>query len=145
MNFDKDFMNEAIKLAIKSYDNDEVPVGAIVVKENKVIGCGYNQKDKSKNPLKHAELIAIENACEYIGDWRLNDCILYTTFEPCMMCMGAIMESRISRVVYGVKKEEQKYCCFSDIEIIGGVLENECLHLLKKFFKNKRNNIKNMI
>ena len=115
------------------------------VKDNKIIGCGYNQKDKTKNPLKHAELIAIEDACKYIGDWRLNDCTLYTTFEPCMMCMGAIIESRISKVVYGAKKEEQMYYDLKDINIVGGVLEEECLHLLQKFFKNKRNNTKNMI
>ena len=145
MNVDKEFMNEAIKLAIKSYEDDEVPVGAVVVKDNEIIGCGYNQKDKTKNPLKHAELIAIEDACKYIGDWRLNGCILYTTFEPCMMCMGAIVESRISKVVYGVKKDEQMFYNLNDIEIVGGVLEEKCLHLLQKFFKNKRNNTKNMI
>ena len=145
MSVEKEFMNEAIRLAIKSYEEDEVPVGAVVVKDNKIIGCGYNQKDKTKNPLKHAELIAIEDACKYIGDWRLNDCTLYTTFEPCMMCMGAIIESRISKVVYGVKKDEQMYYDLKDINIVGGFLEEECLHLLKKFFKNKRNNTKNMI
>lgn len=142
---DKEFMDEAIKLAIRSYEEDEVPVGAVVVKDNKIIGCGYNQKDRTKNPLKHAELIAIEEACKYIGDWRLNDCILYTTFEPCMMCMGAIVESRISKVVYGAKKDEQMFYNLNDIEIVGGVLEEECLHLLQKFFKNKRNNTKNVL
>lgn len=142
---DKEFMDEAIKLAIRSYEEDEVPVGAVVVKNNKIIGCGYNQKDRTKNPLKHAELIAIEEACKYIGDWRLNDCTLYTTFEPCMMCMGAIVESRISKVVYGAKKDEQMFYNLNDIEIVGGVLEEECLHLLQKFFKNKRNNTKNVL
>lgn len=145
MSVDKEFMDEAIKLAIRSYEEDEVPVGAVVVKDNKIIGCGYNQKDKTKNPLKHAELIAIEEACKYMGDWRLNDCTLYTTFEPCMMCMGAIVESRISKVVYGIKKDEQMFCNLNDIEIVGGVLEEECLHLLQKFFKNKRNNTKNVL
>ena len=145
MSVDKEFMDEAIKLAIRSYEEDEVPVGAVVVKDNKIIGCGYNQKDKTKNPLKHAELIAIEEACKYMGDWRLNDCTLYTTFEPCMMCMGAIVESRISKVVYGAKKNEQTFYNLNDIEIFGGVLEEECLHLLQNFFKNKRNNTKNMI
>ena len=145
MSVDKEFMDEAIKLAIRSYEEDEVPVGAVIVKDNKIIGCGYNQKDKTKNPLKHAELIAIEEACKYMGDWRLNDCILYTTFEPCMMCMGAIVESRISKVVYGVKKDEQTFYNLNDIENIGGVLEEECLHLLQKFFKNKRNNTKNVL
>lgn len=145
MSVDKEFMDEAIKLAIRSYEEDEVPVGAVVVKDNKIIGCGYNQKDKTKNPLKHAELIAIEEACKYMGDWRLNDCTLYITFEPCMMCMGAIVESRISKVVYGAKKDEQTFYNLNDIEIVGGVLEEECLHLLQKFFKNKRNNTKNVL
>lgn len=145
MSVDKEFMDEAIKLAIRSYEEDEVPVGAVVVKDNKIIGCGYNQKDKTKNPLKHAELIAIEEACKYMGDWRLNDCTLYTTFEPCMMCMGAIVESRISKVVYGAKKDEQTFYNLNDIEIVDGVLEEECLHLLQKFFKNKRNNTKNVL
>lgn len=145
MSVDKEFMDEAIKLAIRSYEEDEVPVGAVVVKNNKIIGCGYNQKDKTKNPLKHAELIAIEEACKCMGDWRLNDCTLYTTFEPCMMCMGAIVESRISKVVYGAKKDEQMFYNLNDIEIVGGVLEEECLHLLQKFFKNKRNNTKNVL
>lgn len=145
MDVDKLFMKEAIKLAIKSYNLDEVPVGAIVVKDNKIIGCGYNQKENTKNPLKHAELIAIEDACKSIGDWRLSDCTLYTTFEPCMMCMGAIKESRIKRVVYGVSKYEQMYKNEGDIELVGNVLDNECLHLLQKFFENKRNNAKNML
>lgn len=145
MSVDKEFMDEAIKLAIRSYEEDEVPVGAVVVKNNKIIGCGYNQKDKTKNPLKHAELIAIEEACKCMGDWRLNDCTLYTTFEPCMMCMGAIVESRISKVVYGAKKDEQMFYNLNDIEIVGGVLEEECLHLLQKFFKNKRNDTKNVL
>lgn len=132
------YMLEALKLAKRAMKEDEIPVGAVIVKDDVIIGCGYNQKEKTKNPLKHAELIAIEQACEKIGDWRLNGCVLYVTLEPCSMCMGAIIETRIDKVVYGLNKNEQKYD--NNIEIIGGILENKCLLLIQNFFKNKRNN-----
>lgn len=132
-------MNEALKLAKIAFDEDEIPVGAVVVKDNKIIGCGYNQKEKTKNPLKHAELIAIEEACKNIGDWRLNDCEIYVTLEPCQMCMGAIVESRIKKIIYGIRKFDQMFDNKKDIEIIGGVLENQCLEILQKFFQIKRN------
>lgn len=132
-------MNKAIELANIAYNNDEVPVGAVVVKDNKIIGLGYNQKENTNSPLNHAELIAINEACNYVGDWRLNDCTLYTTFEPCMMCMGAIVETRISRIVFGVCKNEKNYCLNSNVLVTKGILESECLNLLQKFFKNKRN------
>ena len=141
MEFDmeKYYMNEALKLAKKAFDEDEIPVGAIVVKNGEIIGCGYNQKEKSNNPLKHAEMIAIEEACKYIGDWRLNDCVIYVTLEPCLMCLGAIVETRIEKVVYGAKKFDQMFDIKNDIDIVGGVLEKECLSILQEFFKNKRN------
>ena len=132
-------MKEALKLALKAYSEDEIPVGAVVVKDNKIIGCGYNQKEKYKNPLMHAELIAIEEACNYIGDWRLNDCEIYVTLEPCQMCMGAIVETRIKKIVYGITKEKQMFDDKKDINIHGAVLEEECLEILQEFFKNKRN------
>lgn len=133
------YMNEALILAKKAYDEDEIPVGAVVVYNNKIIGCGYNQKEKLNNPLKHAELIAIEEACNYIGDWRLNDCELYVTLEPCQMCMGAIVETRIKKIVYGISKSDQMFNIQKDIIVEGGILENECLQIIQKFFKNKRN------
>lgn len=133
------FMKEALKLAMSAFEEDEIPVGAVVVKDNEIIGRGYNQKEKYKNPLKHAELIAIEKACNYIGDWRLNDCEIYVTLEPCNMCMGAIVETRIKKITYGISKEKQVFDNQKDIEIYGGVLEQECLEILQKFFKNKRN------
>lgn len=136
---EKYYMNEALKLAKKAFDEDEIPVGAIVVKNGEIIGCGYNQKEKSNNPLKHAEMIAIEEACKYIGDWRLNDCVIYVTLEPCLMCLGAIVETRIEKVVYGAKKFDQMFDIKNDIDIVGGVLEKECLSILQEFFKNKRN------
>ena len=136
---EKYFMSEALKLAKIAFDEDEIPVGAVVVYNNEIIGCGYNQKEKCKNPLKHAEMIAIEEACNYIGDWRLNDCVIYVTLEPCLMCLGAIVETRIEKVVYGVKKFDQMFDIKNDIDIVGGVLEKECLSILQEFFKNKRN------
>ena len=136
---EKYYMNEALKLAVQAFNEDEIPVGAVVVRDNKIIGCGYNQKEKTKNPLKHAELIAIENACNYIGDWRLNDCEIYVTFEPCQMCMGAIVETRIKKIVYGIGKTDQMFNDKKGIEICGGIMEKECLEILQKFFQNKRN------
>lgn len=135
---DEFYMKEALLLAKKAYDEDEIPVGAIIVKNDKIIGRGYNQKEKYKNPLKHAELIAIEDACKTIGDWRLNDCILYVTLYPCLMCEGAIVESRIEKVVYGVTKNEQM---FTNVlfKTSGKVLENECLKIIQDFFKKQRN------
>lgn len=135
----KYYMKEALKLAMKAFDEDEIPVGAIIVKNNEIIGCGYNQKEKTNNPLKHAELIAIEEACKNINDWRLNDCEIYVTLEPCAMCMGAIVETRIKKIVYGVKKNERLFDNVNDIEMVGGILKDECLEILQKFFQNKRN------
>lgn len=134
-----EYMNEALKLAEKAFNEDEIPVGAVVVKNNKIIGCGYNQKEKYKNPLKHAELIAIEEACKNIGDWRLNDCEIYVTLEPCQMCMGAIVETRIKKVVYGASKSDQMFNIQKDIIAESGILEDDCLKIIQKFFKNKRN------
>jgi len=133
------YMSEALKLAKRAYDEDEIPVGAVVVYNDKVIGCGYNQKEKFNNPLKHAELIAIEEACNYIGDWRLNDCELYVTLEPCQMCIGAIVETRIKKVVYGASKSDQMFNIQKDIIAEGGILQDDCLEIIQKFFKNKRN------
>lgn len=135
----KYYMNEALKLAMKAFDDDEIPVGAIVVKNNKIIGCGYNQKEKTNNPLKHAELIAIEEACKNLGDWRLNDCEIYVTLEPCQMCTGAIVETRIKKVIYGINKNEQVFNNLKGIEMESGILKDECLEILQKFFQNKRN------
>jgi len=133
------YMNEALKLAINAFEEDEIPVGAVIVKDDKIIGCGYNQKEKTGNPLKHAELIAIEEACKNVGDWRLNDCEIYVTLEPCQMCMGAIVETRIKKVIYGISKSDQMFNDKKDINIIGGILEDECLEILQKFFQIKRN------
>lgn len=142
-------MSNALKLAKKSYQFGEVPVGAVVVCNDQIIGTGYNQKETKQNPIKHAEIIAIEQACKVKKSWRLNDCILYVTLEPCLMCSGAIIQSRISKVVYSTSSK--KFGFIDYVEnifenskhnhkpiIIQGVLEKESQKLLKKFFKNKR-------
>ena len=97
------YMNIAIKEAKKAYKYEEVPVGAVIVKNNKVIAKAFNKKEKTKNVTKHAEIIAISKACKKLKNWRLEDCIIYVTMEPCMMCSGAIEQSRIKKIVYGVK------------------------------------------
>lgn len=137
----KKYMDLALKEAKKAYDIDEIPVGCVIVKDNNIIACGYNCKEKTNNCLKHAEINAIESACKKLGSWRLNGCVIYVTLEPCMMCLGAIIESRIDKIYYGTKNcNEQMYdfdkiCRFIDIQN----LENtECSTILSDFFKNKR-------
>ena len=140
---DNYFMNKALELAKKAYDLDEVPVGCVVVYNNEIIASGFNRKEIDGISTSHAEILAINNACKKLGTWRLDDCILYTTMEPCMMCTGAIIQSRIGRVVYGTKNDSFGYLSRINnqkIEIINGVLKDECLLLLGKFFKEKRDN-----
>ncbi len=104
------YMEIAIKEAKKAMKLGEIPVGAVVVYKNKVIGKGYNKKEKTKNSLMHAEILAINNACKSMKDWRLNECEIYVTMEPCIMCMGAILESRIKTVYYGaINKKSHEY------------------------------------
>ncbi len=142
-------MSIALKLAKRSYKLGEVPVGAVVVYNDQIIGTGYNQKETKQNPIKHAEIIAIEEACKTKKSWRLNDCTLYVTLEPCLMCSGAIIQSRISKVIYSTSS--QKFGFINYVEnvfenskhnhkpvIIQGILEKESQKLLQKFFKNKR-------
>jgi tRNA(adenine34) deaminase len=143
------WMSEAIRLAEIAYEKDEIPVGAIVVKDNKIIGRGYNQREKLKDPTAHAEIIAITAAANTIDDWRLNDCILYVTKEPCAMCAGAIINSRIESVIFGCYDAESGYCgsvadlcgdprLKNDITVRGGIKEKICLSLIQDFFKTKR-------
>lgn len=151
MENDIKFMREALALAKKAAELGEVPVGAIVVSsEGIAIADAYNLRENKKSVIAHAEIIAIEQACRKLGDWRLSGCTLYVTLEPCPMCAGAIVNSRISRVVFGAY-DMQAGCCGSVInfnaypfnhafEIEGGVLEEECSAILADFFKNKRKN-----
>lgn len=151
MENDIKFMREALALAKKAAELGEVPVGVVVVNsEGIVIADAYNLRENKKSVIAHAEIIAIEQACRKLGDWRLSGCTLYVTLEPCPMCAGAIVNSRISRVVFGAY-DMQAGCCGSVInfnaypfnhafEIEGGVLEEECSAILADFFKNKRKN-----
>lgn len=144
-------MKSAVKEAEKASSEGEVPVGAVIVKDGKIIAEGRNRREKGKNALYHAEIEAIDNACKALGGWRLPGCTLYVTLEPCPMCAGAIINSRIERVVYGAKdykagSAESVINLFAlpynhKPEIIGGVLENECGEMLSSFFKTLRKKI----
>ncbi|MFH5882022.1 tRNA adenosine(34) deaminase TadA [Liberiplasma polymorphum] len=145
----EDYMQEAIVEAKKAFNQNEVPIGAIVVQDNVIIGRGYNSRITTNLATHHAELLAIENACKTIGKWRLDDATLYVTLEPCPMCAGAIIQSRISTVVYGTTDEkngahQSVLNVFEgnfnhNVEVIGGVLEEECQNILKSFFITLRN------
>ena len=141
-------MNEALKEASKAYKIDEVPVGCVIVKDGKIIARGHNQRMKKGLSLAHAEIITIEKACKKLGDWRLEDCTMYITLEPCIMCSGAIIQSRIPKVIYGaldyrfgthksiINIFDVKFNHLVDIK--GGVLEEECSSIIKQFFKEMR-------
>ena len=148
MIMDNTFMKEALKLARKAEEQGEIPVGAVVVRNGEIIGRGYNQRESRKNAVLHAEMIAIEEACGVVGDWRLRDCTLYVTLEPCPMCAGAIVNSRIERVVFGTS-DRIAGCCGSLINfnaypfnhtfaIEKGICEDECKDILKGFFESRR-------
>ncbi len=143
------FMKKAIVRAKAAEKQDEVPIGAVVVLDGKVIATGRNMRETKKNSLNHAEIIAIDRACKKIGAWRLNECTLYVTMEPCPMCAGAIVNSRIKRVVFGCYDKKAGACgsVFNindfplnhKFELVGGVLEKECASLLSEFFIKLRN------
>lgn len=137
------FMNLALKEAKKAFKKNEVPVGCIIVKNNKVISKGYNKKEKKKNSLYHAEIIAINNACKKLKTWRLDDCYIYVTLEPCPMCIGAILESRINTLIYAAdnNKSNNNFNNINynqNLNIIKNVLKKESEDLLKVFFKDLR-------
>lgn len=133
----KIFMIEAIKQAKNAYNIDEVPVGAVIVKDNKIISKGYNKIETTNDSTNHAEIIAIKKASKKINNWRLNECELYVTLEPCDMCKGAIQNSRIKNVYYLISKEN-KYNIKTNFEKICFKEYNDYLVLLKKFFEEKR-------
>lgn len=142
------FMLEAIKEAKAASENSEVPIGAVIVKNGSVIAYGRNRRETEKNALAHAEIEAINNACAILGGWRLVGCDMYVTLEPCPMCMGAIVNSRIEALYFGAYDKKSGACgsLFSLTDhavnhkpnIKGGVMENECSLLLKDFFKKLR-------
>ena len=136
------YVDEIMKLALMAYNNDDIPVGAIVVKKNKIIGSGFNKRNMNNSVIGHAEIEAIEEACKYVDDWRLDDCDIYVTLLPCMMCTGAIIESRIRKVYYLCDRTN---VCFKNNEYLDLVkIDNiekhdKYLKLLQLFFENRRN------
>lgn len=137
-------MNEAFKEAKKAFDLDEVPVGAIIVAENKIIARGHNLTEQLNDVTAHAEMQAITSAANFIGGKYLNDCTLYVTLEPCIMCAGALHWSHITKIVYGASDDKKGYSKISEpvlhpkTIVIKGVLEDECSKILKEFFQKKR-------
>ncbi len=142
-------MGQALQQAHKAFENNEIPIGAIIVKDYQVVGRGYNQSEMLKDPTAHAEILAITAAANTLEDWRLSDCVLYVTKEPCPMCAGAIVMSRLKMVVFGCY-DEDKGCCGSlyqlcgdprlgnGISVKGGLMENESITLIQKFFNSIR-------
>lgn len=146
---DEKYMKQALKQAKKAYQLKEVPIGCVIVYEGKVIARGYNRRNTDKNPLAHAELIAIRKASKKMGDWRLEDCTMYITLEPCQMCAGAIVQARVKRVVIG-SMNPKAGCAGSiinlldmkqfnhQVEIVRNVLQDDCSTMLSDFFKELR-------
>lgn len=152
---DEAYMQIALELARQAYEINEVPVGAIVVKKltGKIIGKGYNRREIDKNPLAHAEIAAIKQAAETLGGWRLLDCDIYVTLEPCPMCCGAIINSRIERVIFGAFDSKsgsvESIINMFDLpfnhkpKIVSGIMQKECSEILSDFFTELRKRLKN--
>ena len=149
------FMKEALKEAKKAYDKDEIPVGAVIVKDNKIIARAHNLKEGKNNAICHAEILAIQKACKKLGSWRLLDCEMYVTLEPCSMCAGALINSRIKKIYIGTSDEKTGACGSKlnllkdfkfnhNVEIEQYILKDECEKILKDFFKNLRERKKNI-
>ena len=146
--FNEKFMRLALKQAQVSYKNDEVPIGAVVVKDGVVIARAHNTRNASKNAVEHAELVAIQRACKRLGDWRLSGCDLYVTLEPCVMCLGACYNARIATVYFGAYDASGKGCVAlaemigntltHELQLCGGVLERDCSQILTDYFESKR-------
>lgn len=141
------WMKEALKEAMKAYGKLEIPVGAVIVKDGKIIARGHNLKETKKSALAHAEILAIQKANKKLDNWRLLDCDIYVTLEPCQMCMGAIISSRIKNIYIGTldpKKQEQmdsvEYREKYGVNIEVGIMQEDCEYIIKDFFKNLRKN-----
>lgn len=142
------FMQQAIKCAKTAYLKDEVPVGAVIVKDNKIIAKGYNKSITLKDTTAHAEIVAVRKACKKLNNYRLNDCSVYVTVEPCMMCLGALIHARIKNLYFGTKDIKTGACnsildiskikSNHKINIYGGLLQNDCATIIKNFFGDKR-------
>ena len=149
MSIDEKWMRYALEEAKAAYEEGEIPVGAVVVREGKLIASGHNLREKMHSPSGHAEMIALEKAADETGSWKLDGCTLYVTLEPCVMCAGACIQSRLDRVVFGAYDREAG--CMGSVadltvlplgkrpDVFGGVLEDECRQILQTFFENLRN------
>ena len=146
---DVKWMKEAIKQAKKAESYDEVPIGCVIVKDDKIIARGYNKRETMQQSIAHAEIMAIQKACKKLGTWRLEDCVLYVTLEPCSMCAGAIINSRIKKLYIGALDSKTGACgsvlnLLEDykfnhkVEVEKNVMKQECENILKDFFKNLR-------
>lgn len=146
----EEYMREALIEAKKAYDIDEVPIGCVMVRGGEIIARGYNTRNTAKNPLCHAEIEVINKAAQIVGDWRLEDCVMYVTVEPCPMCAGAIVQARIPKIVFGARNQKAG-CCGSvlnivnepklnhRVEVVEGVLGEECGSIMTEFFKRFKN------
>ncbi|WP_143555726.1 tRNA adenosine(34) deaminase TadA [Selenihalanaerobacter shriftii] len=149
-NSDKYYMELALAEAKIAYDKDEVPIGAVMVRDDEVIARSHNLKEELNDPTAHAEMLAIRQATEKLGGWRLTDCTLYVTIEPCPMCAGALVQSRVDQLIYGAK-DPKAGAAGSIINIVDspdfnhqlkiklGILEDKCSNIMKSFFRNLRN------
>lgn len=145
---DKKFMKAALKQAKIAYSLGEVPVGAVIVKDGQIISVGHNLREQKQNALSHAEIEAINSACKKLGSWRLDGCEMYVTLEPCPMCTGAIINSRIKTVIFGAFDKNMgcmdsiinlcDYPFNQKVEVYAGICEDECQQILQDFFKNLR-------
>lgn len=145
------YMEEALVEARKAFAAGEVPIGAVVVQDGEIISRGHNLRNTAKNPLRHAEIDAINGAADVVGDWRLEDCVLYVTVEPCPMCAGAIVQARIPKVVFGARNSKAG-CAGSVLDVLNeprlnhqvdveeGILQEECSELMRQFFRRFRKN-----
>lgn len=141
---DEHFMQQAILQAERAYEEQEIPIGAVVVCNYRIIGKGYNQVERLQDPTAHAEMLAITAACEYLGNKFLQDCTLFVTIEPCPMCAGALAWSRVGRIVYGAREQKFGYSRFGPAMlhpktlVQGGILADDCAALIQSFFADKR-------
>lgn len=143
------FMNKALKQAEIAYQKEEVPIGCVIVKDGKIIASAYNMREELNDPTAHAEIIALQDASETLGGWRLTGCTMYVTIEPCAMCAGAIVNSRIDKLVIGSMDKKAGACgsilnivqndkLNHRVEMITGIMEQECSNIMKNFFKDLR-------
>ena len=153
MTQEEKYMKEAIKQAKKAAVIGDVPIGCVIVEDDKIIARAYNQRNKKKTTLAHAELLAMKKACKKLGDWRLEDCTMYITLEPCQMCAGAIVQARIPEVMIGCMNPKagcagsiynllQEPAFNHQVSLFKGVLEEECSQMLKDFFRSLRTRLK---